>query len=201
LSVHDHPVFQGLDWDVRPGTAVAVYGPAASGKSVLAEMLTGARRPQAGVVLLDGVDVRELRHDWVQNQVGVVGAIEPFAAPLENNVHLNRPHIDAQQVLTALDYVGLLGPVESLPDGVRTELQSNGRPLSSQQLACLMLARGVVNQPRLLLIDGTLDALPAEQVQGIIQRLRGALPCTMVLMTGRQELAALCDQVLDLGAQ
>lgn len=201
LTVHDHAVFQGLNWDVRPGTAVAVYGPAASGKSVLAEMLTGARRPQAGVVLLDGVDIRELRHDWVQNQVGVVGGIEPFAAPLENNVHLNRPHIDAQQVLTALDYVGLLEPVEALPDGVRTELQSNGRPLSSQQLACLMLARGVVNQPRLLLIDGTLDVLPTDQVRGIIERLRASLPCTIVLMTGRQELAAICDQVLDLGAQ
>ena len=75
-------------------------------------------------------------------------------------MHLNRPHISAQDVREALAAVGLVDEVLQLPDGLNTMLQTNGAPLSTTQALRLMLARAIVGRPRLLLIDGTLDALP-----------------------------------------
>ena len=102
-------------------------------------------------------------------------------------------------VREALDCVGLLDEVMRLPSGLSTNLQTGGAPLSDSQSRRLMLARAIVGRPRLLLLDGILDALSDMELEFILPRLCGNnQPWTLVLTTGRRTVAERCDCVLDL---
>ena len=85
-------------------------------------------------------------------------------------MHFNRPNVSTLDVREAVDAVNLLDDVLRLPDGLNTELQTHGAPLSSSQALRLMLARAMVERPRLLLIDGTLDALPDDALGEVLSK-------------------------------
>ncbi len=151
---------RNLNLHVEPGETVAVTGPPGSGKSTLVDLLCGVRAPAAGHVELDGIDLRELRPDSLREHLAVARSIEIFQGSIDENVHLNRPHVSALDVRQALEAVGLLDEVLRHPEGLNTVLQVGGTPLSTSQCSRLMVARAIAGRPRLLLVDGTLDALP-----------------------------------------
>jgi ABC-type bacteriocin/lantibiotic exporter with double-glycine peptidase domain len=95
--------------------------------------------------------------------------------------------------------VGLLDEVMQLPDGLNTVLLTNGAPLSASQSLRLMLARAVVDRPRLLLIDGTLDGLPDDVLEKVLARIaRDGSPWTLLVATGRQSVMDACQRVVSL---
>ncbi len=102
-------------------------------------------------------------------------------------------------VREALDAVGLLDELLKLPNGLRTNLQTNGAPLSSSQAVRLMLARAIVGRPRLLLIDGTLDSLPDETIGEVLKRLtEDNSPWTLLVTTGRHAVMQACSRIVDI---
>ena len=122
------------------------------------------------------------------------------SSTIDENVHLNRPNTTAQDVREALAAVGLLDEILKLPDGLNTVLQTNGAPLSATQALRLMLARAIADGPRLLLIDGTLDALPDGLTRALIPNLVGpGKPWSVLIATGRQMVIERCDRVISLG--
>ena len=99
----------------------------------------------------------------------------------------------------ALAAVGLLDEILKLPDGLNTVLQTNGAPLSATQALRLMLARAIADRPRLLLIDGTLDALSDDMQHALLARILGpSRPWTVLIATGRQMVIDRCDRVVTL---
>jgi ABC-type bacteriocin/lantibiotic exporter with double-glycine peptidase domain len=103
-------------------------------------------------------------------------------------------------VRQALAAVGLVDEILRLPDGLNTLLQTDGAPLSTTQALRLMLARAIVGHPRLLLIDGTLDALPDEILPAVLASLvGGGRTWTVLIATGRRAVIERCDQALTLG--
>ncbi len=95
--------------------------------------------------------------------------------------------------------VGLLDEVLQLPDGLNTLLQTGGRPLSHNQALRLMLARAIVGRPRLLLIDGTLDALPDGQAQRLLESLVGPdAGWTTLVASSRPVLIDICKRNIHL---
>jgi len=197
---HHDAVLRNVDFTLEPGSATALVGPPASGKSTLIDLLCGLRTPTTGHVELDGIDLRELRPDSLREHLSVARDVEIFSGSIDENVHMNRPHISAEDVREALDAVGLLDEVLKLPDGLNTALQTGGSPLTHSQTLRLILARALVGRPRLLLIDGTLDALPDATLPTVMERLIGPqTPWTLLLATGRDQLVKACDRVVDLG--
>ncbi len=197
---HGHEVLHGVNLEIKPGEYVALIGPSGSGKSTLIDLLSGVRQPASGHLELDGIDLRELRADSLREHLAVSRSIEIFHGTIDENVHLNRPHISAQDVREALAAVGLVDEVLQLPDGLNTMLQTNGAPLSTTQALRLMLARAIVGRPRLLLIDGTLDALSDDMQHALLARLLGpSRPWTVLIATGRQVVIGRCDHVVTLG--
>ncbi len=189
----------GLTFEVQPGQRLAVKGPAGSGKSALLDLITGVRHPSSGNVALDNIDLRELRPDSLREHVSLARHIEIFHGTIEENVHLNRPHINADDVREALERVGLLHEIMQFPNGVSTKVQTGGAPLSNSQALRLMLARAIVNRPRLLLLDGILDRASDDEVQFLQSKLCGSdIPWTLVVATGRNAIANECDHILDL---
>jgi len=197
---HGQEVLHDVSFEIRPGESVALTGPSGSGKSTLIDLLSGLRQPASGHLELDGIDLRELRPDSLREHLAVSRAIEVFHGTIDENVHLNRPNTTAQDVREALAAVGLLDEILRLPDGLNTTLQTDGAPLSTVQALRLMLARAIADRPRLLLIDGTLDALPDSLLRALIPNLVGpGRPWTVVIATGRQMVIDRCDRVVSLG--
>jgi ABC-type bacteriocin/lantibiotic exporter with double-glycine peptidase domain len=162
-------------------------------------LLGGIRRPTSGHVELDGIDLRELRCDSLREHMALARSCEIFHGTIDENVHMNRPNISARDVRQSLAAVGLLDDLLKLPQGLDTPLQTNGAPLSSGQAQRLALARAIVGRPRLLLIDGTLDAIADDVLAGILGKLISPqTPWTVVVATGRAEVACRCQQVLRL---
>jgi ABC-type bacteriocin/lantibiotic exporter with double-glycine peptidase domain len=193
-------VLSNLQLELTPGEAVALVGPPGGGKSTLIDLLWGLRSPASGHIELDGIDIRELRPDSLREHLSVARAIEVFAGTIDENVHLNRPNVQANDVRNALEAVGLLDEVLKLPEGLNTELQTDGAPLSSSQAIRLMLARAIVGQPRLLLIDGTLDELPDDLLEPVLASLTGEQASwTLLVATGRRPVVEACDRVITLG--
>ena len=198
-KIGDTRLHAGLSFDLQPGQRLAVTGVAGSGKSALLDLLTGIRHPSSGNVSLDGIDLRELRPDSLREHVSLARDVEVFHGTIEENVHLNRPQINASDVRQALAKVGLLDEIMRLRDGLSTLVQTGGAPLSSSQAQRLMVARAIVGRPRLLLLDSILDGLSDDELKRIIPEICGEKsPWTLILTTGKQWIAEQCDLNLNL---
>lgn len=188
-----------LNWQFQAGEFVAVMGNAGSGKSRLCDIIYGLRSPANGHLTVDGSDPRDLRPDVVRRRVALARDVEFFEGTIAENVHLERPSVSATDVNAVLDRLGVLDELLALQNGLGTSLPSGGGLLSSSQLRRLMLARSIVGQPGLLLIDGLLDGFSdAEltEVGAALSSLRD--DCTIVVATGQQRVADLCERVLKM---
>ncbi len=186
------------NFEVAPGEHIALIGAAGSGKSTLIDMLCGLRSPSSGHIELDGIDTRELRPDSLREHLAVARSVEIFHGTIDENVHLNRSNIRANDVRDALQRVGLLDEILKLPEGLNTVLQTNGSPLTSSQALRLMLARAIVGRPRLLIIDGTLDGLPDRTIVELLKGLAQDSPWTLLVASGRSSVIESCDHIVSL---
>lgn len=194
-------ILNGVSMHLSPGSRLAVCGASGSGKSLLMDLVAGWVEPQQGEVRIDDIDPRDVRPDVLHRRVTVVRQTEVFTGTIAENIHLGRPGVSLHDVRQALSRVGLLSLVQSLPDGLETGLTALGSPFTELQLRRLTLARAIVASPRLLIVDGLLDAFSdADAVILGAELTSRRQPWTLLLVTGRESLAALCDQRLDLGA-
>ncbi len=182
-----------ISWTIDSGSRWAVTGADGSGKSTLFDLIYGLRAPSHGTVTVNGIAPGELRPDALRRVVAVCKGVEIFSGSIAENVHLMRPDVSPADVHDALEFAGLLDEVLALPAAVDTPLLTGeGRPLTTGRLHRLMIARAVVGRPRLLLIDGTLDALPDEEAAVIVEKLLDpGRSWTVIVSTTRQATAAL----------
>ncbi|MBA4187541.1 MAG: ABC transporter ATP-binding protein [Planctomycetaceae bacterium] len=185
------------DWQLTPGERVAVVGPPGSGKTTLFEMLCGLRVPSSGVVELDGIDLSGLSLDAMREQIAFVERSELFSGTIMENVRLGRHYLSPADVREALRVVGLLSIVHSLPNGLETPLIPTGGPLSASQSLRLSLARALVGKPRLLILDGVLDALDLRECPDLLPRLfdRSA-PWTLLITSTNPAVVGMCDRII-----
>lgn len=198
---HGHRVvLQGFTLNVEAGERIALLGPNGSGKTTLVELLFGMRSPTQGRIEIDGVDVRELRLDTLRDHVAIVRGIEIFEGTVFENVRMGRDELTHADVRAALHAVGLLDDVQNFPDGLRTPLTVGGRPLSLGQAERLMLARAIAGQPRLLVLDETLDDMDQAVRHDVLPAVLGReARWTLLVITHSNEVASLCDRHIRMG--
>lgn len=188
-----------LNLEIDSGERIALVGPSGSGKSILMDLMYGLRAPDHGYVEIDGIDPRELRPDILRRSVAMIREIELFEGTIAENVHLERPDVSSAQVRNALEQVEVLNELLTLPLGLETPINATGHPLSPIQQRKLMLARAIVGQPSLLLVDGLLDGLPDADSLKIMERLCDAgQPWTLLFVTGRSILRQQATREIEL---
>jgi ABC-type bacteriocin/lantibiotic exporter with double-glycine peptidase domain len=204
LTVHyeegGRPALALRAFDVAPGARVGIRGRIGAGKSTLSDVLFGLRTPTTGVVEVGGVDLRSLPFGAVRQATALVRGIELFPGSIIDNVRLGRSELSHETLTRALAAVGLLDELQALPEGLDTLLHPHGRPLSYRQACRLMIARAVVGRPRLLVLDGILDAIdrPEEQAQVAAVLFAPDAPWTLVCISERPDVLAACTRVVSL---
>lgn len=186
---------QDVHIDCPPGFRIALYDKHTWEVPVLLELLYGLRRPDSGRVLINGQPLQHLMLQDYRAQVALVRDIELCEGSLLENLRLGKRKLSREQARELLEDVGLWESVCQLEQGLDTVLKLNGLPLTLEDARRLMLARALAMQPRLLLIDGTLDDLAWQADGPLARRLLSQRDMTLIVRTQLPELLAGFDRV------
>jgi ABC-type multidrug transport system fused ATPase/permease subunit len=195
----DEPAVRDVTLTVPAGGTTALVGPTGSGKSTLMSLVLRLVDPDSGVVALDGIDLRDVTKGGVP-EVGSLVAQQTFMFDdtVRGNVTLGGPYDDTQ-VRAALRLAQADGFVEALPQGVETRVGERGASLSGGQRQRIALARAVIRQPRLLVLDDATSAVDPSVEQAILAGLRAGRSDTTVLVVAyRMATIGLADDVIYL---
>jgi ATP-binding cassette, subfamily B, bacterial len=193
----DHAVLHAVDLRIEPGEVLAVVGPTGAGKSTIAKLITRYYDPQAGVVRIDGHDLRGVGLRSLRRQLGVVPQ-EPFLfnGTIRDNVAFADPDADTERILEACHAVGLGDLLDRLPDGIDTRVHERGSSLSAGERQLLALARAFLARPRVLVLDEATSNLDLASERRIEQALDALLEGrTAVIIAHRLATAMRADRI------
>ncbi|MDV3221677.1 ABC transporter ATP-binding protein [Intrasporangium sp.] len=192
-----NPALVGVTLEVPAGSTVAIVGPTGSGKSTLTNLLMRLVDPDTGAVLVDGVDLRQVRRGGVPEVAALVAQQTfMFDDTVRGNVTLGRDDDDAA-VWRALDVAQGTDFVRHLAHGLDTHVGERGASLSGGQRQRIALARAVIRDPQLLILDDATSAVDPSVEQAILSRLREASSGTTVLVVAyRMATILLADEVV-----
>lgn len=189
---------RGVTAVAEPGTTVAVVGPNGAGKTTLLALAARLLDPTRGRVLLDGIDLASLPLDQLRAAIGVVGPDLPLRrGTVARNLRYRLPDASETDVAVVLKRCALSDLLDELPDGLATKVGERGSSLSSGQRQRLLLARAVLGDPRLLLLDEA-DANLDSATTGVVDQVLAGHQGTALVVTHRRERVASADVVWHL---
>nr|ART38715.1 G248 [uncultured bacterium] len=183
---------------IAPGERVAVIGRIGSGKSTLEKLILGLYEPTAGAVLLDGIDLRQIDPADVRRNIGYVPQdVTLFFGSLRDNIALAAPQADDETVLRAAELAGVMSFVSRHPAGLEQQIGERGEGLSGGQRQAVAIARGMLLEPPLLIMDEPTNSMDNSSEEQFKNRLMPLLEGrTLLLVTHRASLLSLVGRVI-----
>lgn len=189
------PVLEGVSFSARPGDFIAVVGPSGSGKSTLLRCLLGFEAPQSGGVLYDDQNLADLDAGAVRRQFGVVlQHSQLMPGDLFTNI-VGTTNLGLEAAWAAARACGLEEDILAMPMGMHTVLSEGGTTLSGGQRQRLLVARAVVQRPRILLFDEATSALD-NRTQEVVTRSLTELRATRIVIAHRLSTVMHADRIL-----
>jgi ABC-type bacteriocin/lantibiotic exporter with double-glycine peptidase domain/CRP-like cAMP-binding protein len=166
------PVLDEIDFEVQPGTRVAIVGRSGSGKTTLIKCLCGLLQPTGGTILYDGAELTSLELRELRRQIGfVLQENHMFDATIAENIAFGTEHPDPEQVMWAARVANAAAFIERLPLGYETRIGESGLLLSGGQRQRIAIARAVYHRPPVLVFDEATSALDTESERAVKENL------------------------------
>ena len=194
------PVLRDVSFDVEAGETVALVGATGSGKTTLASLVPRLYDPIEGRVLLDGADVSTVDLESLRREIALVSDDAfLFSASLRENIAYARPDATEAEVLDAVSRAGLAEFVAALPDGYETRVGERGLTLSGGQRQRVAIARSLVANPRILILDDATSSVDATTESRIKEALREVMQGrTTFVIAHRLSTISLADEIVVL---
>ena len=194
------PALELPNLNIKPGEKIAVLGRMGAGKSTLLQLFAGMYKPTAGVISLDGIDLSLIDPSDVRRDVGLLAqGSNLFHGTIRENLLLGRPMASDRELLEALRMSGGLSLVQGRPEGLDELIQEGGLGLSGGQRQALLLARTVVRQTSVLLLDEPTAHFDEVTEHQVIDALTPWLaPRTLIVATHRMQVLQWVDRIIIL---
>jgi ATP-binding cassette subfamily B (MDR/TAP) protein 1 len=168
----DEQIFRGFSLFISSGTTVALVGQSGSGKSTVVSLIERFYDPQAGDVLIDGINLKEFQLKWIRSKIGLVSQ-EPvlFTASIKDNIAYGKEDATTEEIKAAAELANASKFVDKLPQGLDTMVGEHGTQLSGGQKQRIAVARAILKDPRILLLDEATSALDAESERVVQEAL------------------------------
>ena len=194
----DRPVLRGIDFELRRGEKVALVGPSGGGKSTIAKLLLRFHRPSEGRIRLDGRDLHQVQRSAWRARTGFVQQdVFLFPGTLAENLSVFDPAVPEERLRAACRDARAERLLDALPGGLSGELAERGQNLSHGERQLLSLARALVDDPQLLVLDEATSSVDAETEAAIQESLERLLEGrTALIVAHRLSTVRQCDQIL-----
>ena len=198
----EEAVLREVSFRIRAGEKVAVLGRVGSGKTTLEKLILGLYRPGSGAVLVDGIDLRQLDPAELRRNIGYVPQdVTLFYGSLRDNIAMGLPQADDAVVARAARIAGLAEFVDAHPHGYGMLVGERGESLSGGQRQAVAVARALIADPPILLLDEPTAAMDHASEEALKQQLREhAAGKTMIVVTHRTSLLDLVDRIIVVDA-
>ena len=195
-------VLDGFELRLEPGRRVALVGPSGAGKTTVVSLLLRFLDPVRGRVTIDGTDLRELAQEDVRRTFALAGQeAHVFDSSIRENLRVARPGASDDELYAALERARLADWVASLPAGLDTLVGEEGAHLSGGQRQRLVVARALLSDAPVLVLDEPTSQLDPETAEALVRNvLAAADDRTVLLVTHRPEGLDLVDEVVEVGA-
>ena len=197
---HPEPALDGVSFEIWPGETVALVGPSGAGKSTLVKLLLRFHDVDHGHIRLDGDDIRDLTLRSIRGNIGVLFQEAPILdGTVRDNIAYGRPHATDEEVVAAARAAGAHGFIATLPQRYDTPVGNRGRRLSGGQRQLIAIARALLQDPPVLILDepGTgLDATAARRILGPLQSLMKGR--TIIVISHDPAVVRQADRILVL---
>jgi ATP-binding cassette subfamily B protein len=194
------PALDRIDLRIPAGTTLAVVGHTGSGKTTLVNLLPRLFDPNGGAVLLDGIDLRRVDPAELRRHIGFVPQETfLFSATIAGNIAFGVEGVTPEQIRRAAEMAGLAGDIEGFPLGYDTLVGERGITLSGGQKQRTAIARALLREPRILILDDALSAVDTQTEEQILTHLAGVMRGrTVILISHRVSTVRQADAIVVL---
>lgn len=194
----EQKALQDVSFRIKAGEKLGIIGRIGSGKTTLEKLILGLYQPTEGAVLIDGVDARQIDPAELRRAIGFVPQdITLFYGSLKENISMGSPLADDGAILTAAEIAGITSFVNAHPQGFDMPIGERGESLSGGQRQGVAIARAVLNDPPMLVLDEPTSSMDHQSEEQLKRRLRDfAAHKTLLLVTHRTSLLDLVDRLI-----
>lgn len=192
---------RNLNFTLEPGKTLAIIGKTGSGKSTLASLILRLQDPDSGTIYVNGKNLKEFDRQALRQSIGYVPQdVLLFSESISDNISFGLPDAGPEKIRAAAEFSALLDNIESFPKGFDTMVGEKGVTLSGGQKQRVSLARAVIKEPSLLILDDALSAVDTRTEDAILNSLldlqKKPQPPSVILISHRISTVRYADQIL-----
>ena len=193
----DQPLIKNLSFKIPPGQKIALVGKMGSGKSTFSRLVAGIYEPSEGSVLIDGVDVRQIDQADIRKNIGIMLQDSwLFSGTIRENIQMGFNEYDDEHLLNICKISGVDDFIGSHPKGYELQVMERGLGLSGGQKQTINLARSLLHDPQILLLDEPTSSMDQSSETTVVSALQQACRGkTMIIVTHRNPILKIVDRV------